>query len=178
MQTIHIVEGPVGAGKTTFALALGSELHTPPLILDAWMVRLFRDDRPATPEEVWPWYAVRKERCIAQIWDVALGLMTAGSDAIVELGLLRKEDRATFCKRVKDAGFQPRIYVLDAPSDTRWHRVEQRNTAQGYTFAMVVSQDVFHLASEIWEPPTPAEQAAYPITFVTDGDATGPQPRR
>lgn len=41
MPILHIIEGPVGAGKTTYANQLGRDLGTPPLVLDAWMTNLF-----------------------------------------------------------------------------------------------------------------------------------------
>tara|TARA_R110000751_G_scaffold95381_5_gene186420 strand:+ start:16780 stop:17058 length:279 start_codon:yes stop_codon:yes gene_type:complete len=54
---VRIIEGPVGAGKTTFAHQRARQYKTPPLVLDDWMVRLFRADRPQ--DNIWPWYAER-----------------------------------------------------------------------------------------------------------------------
>lgn len=53
MAALHLVEGPVGAGKTVFATQLGLELQTPPLVLDDWMATLFQSDRPE--EGLWSW---------------------------------------------------------------------------------------------------------------------------
>jgi adenylate kinase family enzyme len=36
MAKIHLVEGPVGAGKSTFVAKLCREHSAPSLILDAW----------------------------------------------------------------------------------------------------------------------------------------------
>ena len=66
MPTIHLIEGPVGAGKSTFAAKLMHEHSAPRLNLDEWMVVLFRPDRPEG-DDIMAWYAERKQRCIEQI---------------------------------------------------------------------------------------------------------------
>ena len=91
MQTIHIIEGPVGAGKTTYAIELGRKVGSPPLVLDKWMANLFLADRPET--EIWPWYVKCKDRCIHQIMELARSLVDNENDAIIELGLIKMEDR-------------------------------------------------------------------------------------
>ena len=73
MQTTHIIEGPVGAGKTTYAIELGHKVASPPLVLDKWMANLFLADRPET--EIWSWYAERKVRCIHQIMELSRSLV-------------------------------------------------------------------------------------------------------
>lgn len=162
--SLHIVEGPVGAGKTTFARHLGRRIATPPLILDDWMIVLFRPDQPE--EDIWPWYAARKARCHEQIWRVACDLLSAGHDAIVELGLLSAENRRAVYDRARHAGHEICVHILDVPKKERWRRVSARNSEQGETFAMFISQDVFRVASDMWEPPDPAECAANNVIFV------------
>lgn len=165
MATLHLVEGPVGAGKTVFAIQLGHELRSPPLVLDDWMVTLFQSDRPE--EGLWPWYAERKTRCMSQIWTVACGLLDAGHDAIVELGLLKQADRMRFYQCADRRGYDYCVHVLDVPRAERWKRVAARNIEQGETFSMVVSADVFNLASDMWELPSASECAAHDIRFIT-----------
>jgi predicted kinase len=164
MAKIHMIEGPVGAGKTTYAVKLGHRLKTPPLILDDWMARLFRPDRPET--DIWPWYAQRKSRCLEQIWTVAQGLLTTGNDAILELGLIQRHARLAFYDRIGAAGFDFSVYVLTAPVALRRARVRQRNQQKGSTFSMEVSADVFELADKIWEPPDASECQGRDIQFV------------
>ena len=48
MATLHLVEGPVGAGKPTFAGQLSLVHEAPCLVLDEWMVTLYSPDRPNT----------------------------------------------------------------------------------------------------------------------------------
>ncbi|MHA6268328.1 AAA family ATPase [Aliiroseovarius sp. CAU 1755] len=150
MPTLHIIEGPVGAGKTTYANKLGRDLGTPPLVLDAWMTNLFQADRPEV--DLWPWYAERKARCISQIMDLARRALDHGNDAIVELGLVRIEDRVKLYADLESGDRTFLVHVLETPRDERKRRVAKRNADQGETFAMHVSNEVFEIASDMWEP--------------------------
>lgn len=162
---LHIIEGPVGSGKTTFARRLGQTLKTPALVLDDWMVRLFRADKPE--QGLWAWYAERKQRCQGQILETARGLLETGHDAIIEVGLLKKDARLALYERLDETPFSYRVYVLDAPIEERWARVQKRNAEQGETFAMDVSEDVFKRASDLWEPPCPKECDDHDVRFLT-----------
>ncbi|MEZ5559707.1 MAG: AAA family ATPase [Pseudomonadales bacterium] len=155
MATIHLMEGPVGAGKSTYAARLGLERNAPHLDLDEWMVTLFRPDRPEAGFV--PWYVERKQRCIEQIWQVACALLDAGTDVVLELGLVGRDDRAAFYSRVDATGHELAVYVLDAPQAERRRRVRARNTAAGATFKMVVTDEVFALANGAWQPPDEQE---------------------
>lgn len=164
MSTIHLIEGPVGAGKSTFSGALSQELKAPHFNLDSWMARLFSPDRPETG--TMQWYVERKARCIEQIWHSALGTLDAGCDVILELGLVQREPRQAMYHRIEASGHELAVYVLDAPRDERRTRVRLRNVEQGDTFSMVVPDAVFELASDFWEAPSQSESDTYGIVFV------------
>ncbi len=68
MARIHLIEGPVGAGKSTFAATLSERHAAPHLCLDGWMATLFGPDRPSAG--VLDWYMERKDRCLEQICEV------------------------------------------------------------------------------------------------------------
>lgn len=165
MPVIHLVEGPVGAGKSTFAARLGAGSATPRLNLDEWMVVLFRPDRPA--EGFMPWYAERKARCIEQIWRVATDLLDTGSDVILELGLVQFNERADFYSRVDALGVPLKVYVLDVPKAVRAARVKQRNAEQGSTYQMEVTDEIFEIANSAWQMPDDAEIDARQIEVIT-----------
>lgn len=164
MAILHIIEGPVGAGKTTYANGLGDELGVMPLVLDAWMVTLFQADRPET--DIWPWYAQRKARCYAQIMTLARGQLDRGRDAIVELGLIRAEDRMKLYEALETEQREYCVHALQTPRDIRAQRVATRNLEQGETFAMHVSEDVFALASDMWEDVGAAETSGRAARFM------------
>lgn len=167
MARVHLVVGPVGAGKSTFAFRLCREHKAVPLRLDEWMTTLFRMDRPHTgvPE----WYADRAERCIAQILKVMRSILQAGTDVVLEIGLIQRRDREILYRSPELLGCEVSIYVLDAPRAVRRERVEQRNEKQGETFSMNVPPAIFEMASDMWEPLTEAECQGRDVRFIDAG---------
>jgi predicted kinase len=163
MPTVFLVEGPVGAGKSTFAARLGQQHAAPRLNLDEWMATLFRPDRP--PDGFIDWYIDRKQRCIEQIWRVASDLIDTGTNVILELGLVQRAGREDFYARVDAAGYPLKVYVMDAPEAVRRARVRQRNVERGATFRMEVPDEIFDLANRMWEPPDDDEIFSRNIEF-------------
>jgi predicted kinase len=164
MSKVYLVEGPVGAGKSTYASALALQTHAVHIALDEWFALLFSPDRP-TGDFV-PWYVQRKDRLLVLIWAHARKILASGTPVILELGLIQRQSRAMFCRRVAQEGFDLQIHVLDAPIEVRRARVQHRNTEQGSTFAMVVPDHVFEIASKLWEPPDSEECNEFSIYFV------------
>lgn len=155
---VHLVLGPVGAGKTTWAKAKADELGAVLFDLDDWMVRLFRPDRPDAGDRI-AWYVERAQRCVEQIWEVALDVTARGTPIILELGLVRRAERDAFYRRAEADGRSLSITWLDVPREERRARVLERNERQGETFSMIVPPEVFELASDLWEPPDDDEVA-------------------
>ncbi len=164
MTTLHLIEGPVGSGKSTFAAELSLKTGAPRLILDDWFSTLYSPDRPET--EVLAWYGERKERCIEQMWKLACEIAASGSDVILELGLILASDRQSFFSRVESVGHWLKIYVLDAPREIRRERVSRRNEDKGETYQMDVPEAFFELASDMWEPIDEAEVAGFETEFI------------
>ncbi len=170
MPMVHLIEGPVGAGKSTFAASLAARSGGAHIALDAWFAQLFSPDRPAG--DVIPWYVERKERLLALIWAHSQAVLASGVDVILELGLIQRQPRRAFCRRVLDAGVDLVMYELDAPRDLRRVRVQRRNVEQGATFSMVVPDPIFELASDLWEPADESERDEYAVERVcTASDA-------
>lgn len=167
MPTIHLIEGPVGAGKSTFAAQLSVTHSAPRLNLDEWMATLFRADRPST--EVMSWYEERKQRCIEQIWQLTCDLIDTGNSAVLELGLIRQQDRADFYSRTDATDCVLKVYVLDAPQAVRQQRIRQRNDQRGSTYRMDVPDEFFELASNLWQPPDEVECRERDIEFISTG---------
>ena len=164
MATIHLIEGPVGAGKSTFATRLALTQGAVHLDLDGWMVTLFSPDRPET--DFMPWYAERKQRCIEQIWQVTRSLLDAGMSVVLELGLVQSMDRQDFYGRVDAEDYELKVYLLDTPEEVRRERVRNRNREQTGTFKMEVSDEIFEIANRAWQPPNAVEIRERSIEFV------------
>lgn len=65
MGTIHIVFGPQGAGKSTYARALAADVAGVRFSIDEWMHELYSADSP-TPLRL-DWVMVRVQRCERRI---------------------------------------------------------------------------------------------------------------
>lgn len=166
MATIYLIEGPVGAGKSTFASQLTQQKNAPHINLDSWMALLFRPDKPGIG--VIEWYVERKTRCIEQIWDISKRVLDSNCDVILELGLVQQKSRYAFYERVEETNHNLLVYVLDAPREERRKRVQHRNIEKGATFSMEVPDDVFEMTSNMWEEPDDIECSEQNIEFILD----------
>lgn len=155
---IHLIVGPVGAGKSTYAALLAEKHGAVRLTLDAWMAVLFGDD-PRPVEGRLDWYVERTERCIEQIWRLTQQLVSLGTTVILEIGLIRREARQRFYGKLDAAAFDHVVHVIDADREVRRQRVMHRNCERGATFSMEVPPEIFELASDMWEPPDGSERA-------------------
>lgn len=158
MARVHLVIGPVGAGKSTFAGQLATEERAVRLTLDEWMAVLFgADQRPV--EGRMQWYVERTERCLELIWRQAQALIDVGTSVVLEIGLIQREARARFYGKLDERACEHVVHVLDADRDVRRARVARRNRERGETFSMEVPLEFFELASDLWEPPDDIERA-------------------
>ncbi len=161
---IYLIEGPVGAGKSTYAKQLSQRHNALHLNLDEWMVVLFRPDRPEV--DFLQWYNERKQRCVEQIWATALNCNQAGIAVVLELGLVQQADRIAFYRRAADADLDLRVVILDAPRKERMARVQKRNLEQGDTFQMLVSDEIFAMADAAWQAPDDQELQLRSIILI------------
>ena len=122
--TLHVIFGPSGAGKTTYANSFARREKAVAFILDEWMARLFAPDMPEPIE--YEWMIERVQRCEAQIWSVAAGVLATGRPVILDIGLMRKADRA---------------------------RVAERNQVRGENFAIEVLPEHFDFIEGVFEAP-------------------------
>jgi uncharacterized glyoxalase superfamily protein PhnB/predicted kinase len=166
---VHLILGPVGAGKSTFARRLARERRALRLSLDEWMAALFSPDRPEVGRR--EWYVERRARCTEQILAVAKAAGNAASDVVLELGLLRRDERERCYTWIETAAFALTIYVLDAAREVRRERVALRNVTQGETFSMLVPPEFFELASDLWQSLEAAECEGRDVVFMRTDQA-------
>jgi len=161
---IYLIEGPVGAGKSTYARQLSQQHNALHLNLDEWMVVLFRPDRPEV--DFMHWYNERKQRCIEQIWAVALSCNQADITVVLELGLVQQADRLDLYNKAEDADLDLQVVVLNASRKERLARVQKRNREQDDTFQMHVSDEIFVLADAAWQAPDDKELQLRSIVMI------------
>lgn len=162
---IHLVIGPVGAGKSTYAAQLAAANEAVWLNLDSWMATLYGAD-PRPEDGRMNWYLERVQRCVSQIWDVAERLVAVGTVVVLELGLIQRAPRHAFYQKLDGAEYAHVVHVVDAPREIRRQRVARRNSEKGATFSMHVPTAVFEFASDLWEPPDIHETAARSMRFI------------
>jgi len=153
--TLNVIFGPCGAGKTTYAHAFARREKAVAFILDDWMARLFGPDMPEPIE--YDWMVERVGRCEAQIWSVAAGIMATGASVILDIGLMRKADRARVRQIAEATELPLQWHFVDAPAEVRRARVAGRNVVRGESFAIEVAPDMFDFIEGVYEPPEPAE---------------------
>ena len=165
MSPIYLIEGPVGAGKSTFAKSLATQLQGTHIAHDEWFSKLYSPDRP--DEDVIAWYLQRKDRLLNVIWSHAVGMSNANQVPILELGLIQRQARYELYAKAHEIGAPLKLYVLDAPVEVRRRRVRQRNEQRGSTFSMVVPDHIFEIASSMWEAPDQTEIADFDVKVLT-----------
>lgn len=162
--TLHVLIGPVGAGKTTYGHQQAARTRGLVLDLDTWMVRLFGDD-PRPSKDVLAWYLARRDRCRALMWDLTVDTLRCGIDVWLELGLLQHSARHALYTHARAEDLTLRVHLLDAPRAVRRARVLARNTSDR-PFVQVVPPAFFERASDAWEEPTERERRDWDIHVV------------
>lgn len=162
--SLHLIVGPVGAGKSTFARNTAARRNAIFLDLDAWMVRLYgKDVRPS--ENVVAWYLERRDRVRELLWDTTLEVVATGTDVLLEIGLVSLAERDAIYAKARDEDLALTVYWVDAPRDVRRERVLKRNASAG-EHTQVVPMEFFERASDAWEPPSNAERQAVSMVEV------------
>jgi predicted kinase len=153
--TLHVIFGPSGAGKTTYAHAFARREKAVAFILDDWMARLFAADMPQPIE--YEWMIERVGRCEAQIWSTAAGVLAAGTPVILDIGLMRRADRARIREIAEAAELPLQWHFVTARQDVRRARITDRNVVRGETFAIEVTPEHFEFIEGVFEAPEPEE---------------------
>ncbi|WP_342071646.1 AAA family ATPase [Yoonia algicola] len=154
-QLIHLICGSTGAGKTTYARELATNIGGAVFSIDEWMVTLFGEDAPAHLDPTWIF--PRVHRCETQIWAIASQLGMLRVPAILDLGFQRREHRQRFSGLAKQAELTAKLHVLNVDASERWRRVNFRNKDQGETFHMEITRSMFDYIENAWEPPSDDE---------------------
>lgn len=167
---VHLLVGPVGAGKTTYAMQLAAQLKGLRLSLDdfttALVAHLMAKNTPKAVD------AEMTATCLGAIWSLAQKTVRGGQDAVLELGLSQRVNREAFYAKVAAQGIDLVIYVIEAPREVCRIRVARRNVEKGRTFTREIPADFFEVASDAWQPVLAEEAHGRDVRFVsTDSTA-------
>lgn len=173
---IHLVCGATGAGKSTYALDLCSEIGAVHLSIDEWMVTLFWADSPDPIESEWT--MERINRCELQMWSMAQQLSAYKIPVVLDLGFSTQDHRKKFVRLAHEIGLTVQLHFIDLPRDLRWQRVKERNAkreeahSRGKSvhkaFELEVDKEMFQFVEDMWEPPSDEEMAALNGVRVTE----------
>jgi predicted kinase len=160
--TLNVIFGPSGSGKTTYAHAFARREKAVAFILDEWMARMFGPDMPEPLQ--YDWMLERVGRCEAQIWATAAAVLATGTSVILDIGLMRKADRARVREIAEATELPLQFHFVNAPQEVRRARVLDRNVVRGESFAIEVTPDLFEFIEGVYEPPEPGELAGAVIS--------------
>jgi len=158
MSAVHLVFGPVGAGKSTYARALATRAGGVRFAIDDWMHDLFAPD-PA-PSMDFAWIMARVRRCEARIRATAADVLATGTPVVLDLGFMKAADRTTFRDWAQALGHAARTHYVHAPTPVRAERVRTRNAMRGETFSFEVTPQMFAFMEHWFEPPGDVERVA------------------
>ena len=129
---LHMICGAVGAGKTTYALALSKRLGGVHLSIDQWMMTLFGKVLPQPALARWDWIVERVHRCEAQMARMAVQCARLGVPAILDQAFLCTADRARLATIAGAEGLSVQLHFFDVPADApwRWVKPAMRNRAR------------------------------------------------
>lgn len=144
-----LICGLPGAGKSTLAKALATELDAVRLCPDEWLIELgfdvIRDE-------------AGRERVEALQWRLAEDLVRTGVTVILENGFWQRPERDGLRLRARSIGVAIELRFLDVPSDELHRRVAHRNRTPG---AAIITPEMLSSYERAFEPPTTAELALY-----------------
>jgi len=158
MGSIHLVFGPQGAGKSSYARQLAARIGGVRLSIDDWMAQLYGPDLPAPMN--FAWIMERVQRCEKRIWATAAEIAGTGGHAVLDLGFMKVKNRTEFLSLARASQHPANLHFVNAPHDVRRQRVLQRNSDKGDTFSFEVTAPMFDFMEREFEPATEQELAS------------------
>lgn len=155
---IHLVCGPIGAGKTTYARRIAEECDAIRFSEDEWLSKLFVVDAPEgllnePMDIVSAWASERYQRCRAQIWLVCQQLLAQKTSIVLDGAAANKEQRDMLRKKATENNVSFQLHYVTSDPETRRKRVFARNIEQGDTYSLKVTPAIFSHIENYFQPP-------------------------
>ena len=159
---IHLVCGPIGAGKTTYSIEFAKEKNAVRFTEDEWLAKLFVPDAPdgllSQPMQVVGEWATEKYlRCRGQIWLICQQLIVNNVSIVLDGASANKTQRDIIRKKAKDNDIGFQLHYIHADRDIRHNRVFSRNKEQGETYSLEVTPAMFEHTESYFERPVNEE---------------------
>lgn len=168
---IHLVCGPIGAGKTTYARKIAQQHNAIYFSEDEWLSRLFVADAPADlleqpMEQVAAWAQEKYQRCRSQIWLVSKRLLECGMSVVLDGAAANQIQREVIRQKAIDNNMGFQLHYISASQNIRHQRVLERNEQQGETYSLYVTPAMFDQMEVFFEAPK-GEELAQAIVLET-----------
>jgi predicted kinase len=153
---VHLLCGPTGSGKTTFArkLAANGAVH---LCLDRWMIRLFGQELER------PEFDRKLAACFELFTELAGSIAERGVPVVFDAGFWHKRLRVETRARLAARGVETVLYRCELPDAQRWARLEHRNRAlAGSDSDYLITREMFEAFLGCYEPPQADEDPQDP----------------
>ncbi len=112
-----------GSGKSTLARRLEGDLPAVRFSIDEWMLDLFGEHMDREDFD-------RREAAVKErLWPVVQRLVELGVNVVLDYGFWRAYERQDAARRVRAAGGEPVLYLLDVPLAVLKERLRERNAA-------------------------------------------------
>ena len=145
MPTLHLLHGPPGSGKTTFARQLARELPAVRITPDEMMVILHGTN---PPEAV---FRPANERIKALIWLQAEQALAAGVDVVLDVGYWGRAGRDEARQRAQALGALCQFYAMKCTMEEARRRVLAR-TATMPPGVLEITGPTFDFLTRQFEP--------------------------
>ena len=152
-----VLTGLPGSGKTTLATQLAASLPACRMCPDDWMM--------ASGIDLWD-DAIR-ERIEAFQADLALALLRAGQNVVIEWGVWAREERDALRDAARKIGAPVELHYLTAATDELWKRIVKRDLEGRWGSRSIQRQELDEWARK-YEPPTDDEFRTYESHAVHD----------
>ena len=155
---IHLVCGPIGAGKTSYAHEIAKKHNAIRFSEDEWLSKLFVPDAPegllSEPMQVvGAWASEKYQRCRGQIWIISQQLLNQNISIVLDGAAANKEQRDAIRKKALDHNVEFQLHYVTSAPKTREKRVLERNKEQGDTYSLEVTPDMFAHTESFFEAP-------------------------
>jgi len=159
---IHLICGPIGAGKTTNAIKIAKVCNAIRFSEDEWLERLFVPDAPEgllkkPMNIVGAWAGEKYQRCREQIWLICDDLLKQNIDIVIDGSAANKEQRDFIRNKALLYKVDFQLYYVNEDKDIREKRVLKRNKERGETYSLEVTPDMFVHAETFFIAPKDEE---------------------